>query len=322
MDEVEKDMKTYLGIDGGGTKTKFILCDADGRVLSEVTRPTCHYLQTGFPGMIEVLSEGLRAALREAGVKPEQVASAFVGLPGYGDVEADKPALTRAVDEAMGAVPHWIGNDSENSLAGTLAGACGISLICGTGSIACGRNEAGEVMRCGGWHYAIGSDEGSGYWIGVELLRLFTRQSDGRDEKTPLYDAIRSKLELRDDGEVITRVVEEWELDRTRIAALSRLVGDLYARGDPNAGRILDRAAGELTDMAAALYRRLGFSGEVPVSYSGGVFNIGAPILEPLARKLQTRDMALHAPKLPPDKGAVVLAFQRDGAAIPGGLMQ
>ena len=315
-------MKTYLGIDGGGTKTKLILCDADGAILAEISRPTCHYMQIGVAGVTQALSEGVKAVLSQARVEPAQVSAAFIGLPGYGDVEDDRPMLERAVRDAMGTIPHWVGNDSENSLAGTLAGACGISLICGTGSIACGRNAAGEVLRSGGWHYAIGSDEGSGYWIAVELLRLFTRQSDGRDGKTPLYDAIRSRLSLRSDGDIITRVVEEWALDRTKIASLSRLLGDLYAQGDPNASRILDRAASELTDMAAALYRRLRFCGNIPVSYSGGVFNLGAPLLDPLAQKLRALDMTLYEPKLPPDKGALVLAFQRDGTAVPDGLIR
>lgn len=314
-------MKTYLGIDGGGTKTKFILCDDAGRTLAEAVRPTCHYLQTGIPGATRVLSEGAADVLRQAGVGAEQVASAFVGLPGYGDVAADMPALREAVAAALGRIPHGVGNDCENSLAGTLAGACGISLICGTGSIACGRNAAGEVMRCGGWHYAIGSDEGSGYWMGVALLRAFTRQSDGRDPRTALYAAIREALALEEDGDVLTRVIEEWGADRTRIAALSRLVGALYAQGEPTAGRILAQAAAELSDMAAALYRRLGFSGRTPVSWSGGVFNIGAPILDPLRDRLAGLGMALVAPKLPPDKGALVLAFQRDGAAVPEGLL-
>ena len=322
MDEVKSNMKMYLGVDGGGTKTKFLLCDAGGRALAEATLPTCHYMQVGFGDVTRVLSEGLEAVLRGASASPRQVSAAFIGLPGYDDIAADKPILERAVADAMGPVPHRVGNDCENSLAGALAGACGISLICGTGSIACGRNAAGEVMRSGGWHYAIGSDEGSGYWIGVELLRLFTRQSDGRDERTPLYEAIRSKLALGEDGEVITRVVDEWGMDRAKLASLSLLVGELYALGDPNAARILERGAAELTDMAFALYRRLGFSGEVPVSYSGGVFNLGAPILEPLERRLRALGMALVAPKLPPDKGAVLLAFQRDGAAIPEGLME
>ena len=62
-------------------------------------------------------------------------------------------------------------------------------------------------------------------------------------------------------------------------------------------------------------------TGTMPVSYSGGVFNIGAPILNPLEALLARHSMALVAPKLPPDKGAVVLAFQHDNAPIPEGLM-
>lgn len=313
-------MKCYLGIDGGGTKTKFTLCDQRGNVLAEDTRATSHYMQTGLPGLTRVLSEGLAEVLNRSGARPEQVASAFAGLSGYGDVAADDPDIRGAVSRALGDIPHGIGNDSENALAGALAGACGINLICGTGSIACGRNPAGEVMRCGGWHHVIGSDEGSGYWMGVELLHAFTRQSDGRDPRTPLYDLIRLTLSLNEDDDVITRVIEDWGADRVKIAALSRLVGELYALGDPNAGRILDRAAAELSDMAAALYRRLGFSGDVSVSYSGGVFNIGRPLLDPLARKLAALDMTLCAPKLPPDLGAVVLAFQHDGMPVPEGL--
>ena len=315
-------MEAYLGIDGGGTKTKLILCDQEGRTLAEATMPTCNYMQVGIDGMKDVLSKGLDAVLNTSGLQIQQISSAFAGIPCFGDIRADIPALQDAVSSALGAVPHRIGNDCEKSLAGTLAGVCGISLICGTGSIACGCNRSGEVMRCGGWHHAIGSDEGSGYWIGIELLHAFTRQSDGRDPRTPLYRLIRTSLQLDEDGDVITRVVDEWRMDRTKIASLSRLIGDLCEQGDPTAERILDRAAAELADMALALYRRLGFTGCMPVSYSGGIFNIGRPILDPLAHKLRAFDMTLCAPKLPPDLGAVVLACRHIGAPIPVGLLK
>ena len=313
-------MRTYLGIDGGGTKTKLILCDPAGRVLAESIQPTCGYIQVGLEGVTRVLSAGLRALFDGSGTRPEQVAFAFAGIPCFGDTEADRPGLLAAVARAMGAIPHRVGNDVENALAGALAGASGIQLVCGTGSIACGRNGAGEALRCGGWHHAIGGDEGSGYWIGIQLLRRFTRQSDGRDPRTALYGAVRSTLALQEDGDVIPRVVEQWGMDRTRIAALSRLMGPLLEAGDPNAPRILEAAASELADMAVALYRRLGFSGEAPVSYSGGIFNLGAPILDPLARKLSGERMRLRPPKYPPDLGAVVLACQCAGQPVPEGL--
>jgi len=314
-------VKTYLGIDGGGTKTKLILCDGDGRVLAEDVQPTSNYLQVGVGGVTRVLAAGLDAICKEAGVDAAGIAGAFVGLPGFGDSEAEIPRLQAAVDAAMAGIPCRVGNDCENSLAGTLGGRSGISLICGTGSIACGRNDAGETLRCGGWHHLLGSDEGSGYWISVQLLHAFTRQSDGRDARTPLYRAIREALALQVDGDVITRVVEEWGMDRTRVAALSRLAGDLVRQGDPATVEILRRAAGELADMAATLYRRLGFTGVMPVSYSGGVFSLGAPLLDPLRALLAKHSMALESPLLPPDRGALVLAFQGAGEAVPEGLL-
>ena len=310
-------MNTYLGIDGGGTKTKFTLADATGRIVAEDTRPTCNYLQVGLDGMARVLESGLDAVCGKAGVSRAEIRAAFAGVPCYGDSASNMPMLREAVARAMGGIAHRVGNDCENSLAGTLAGQCGISLICGTGSIAFGRNAAGEVMRCGGWHQALGSDEGSGYWIGLKLLHLFTRQSDGRDPRTPLYGAVREALALEEDGDVIQRVVEDWNMDRTRVAALSRLIGDLLAAGDANAGAILRSAALELADMARTLYRRLAFQGVAPVSYSGGVFNIGAPILEPLAAELSAHGMRLCPPKFPPDLGALILAMQMDGVPCP-----
>src|SRR5438046_6075315 len=59
----------------------------------------------------------------------------------------------------------------------------GVLVIAGTGSIAYGRNSEGAIARAGGWGHAI-SDEGSGYWIGVESVRaaLQTRDREGVSE--------------------------------------------------------------------------------------------------------------------------------------------
>lgn len=310
-------MKAFLGIDGGGTKTKFTLCDKRGQILAENTQPTSHYLQGGLDRVTQVLSAGLGAVCGQSGISPAEITYAFVGCPGFGDTESATPGILAAVDRALPGIPHTVGNDCENSLAGALAGACGISLIAGTGSMGCGRNENGTVLRCGGWHHAIGSDEGSGYWISIQLLREFTRQSDGRDVKTPLYQAVKDALGIAIDGDVITRVVDEWQLDRTKIASLSRILSGLYDQGDPHAAAILEQAAEELADLAWALYRQLGFSGVVPVSYTGGVFQLGPRLLDPLRSKLAAHQMALTPPLLPPDQGSLILAFQYSSTPIP-----
>ena len=61
-------------------------------------------------------------------------------------------------------------NDALVALEAAIPGGPGVVIISGTGSIAYGRNAAGEAARAGGWGYVLG-DEGSGYWIGRAALR-------------------------------------------------------------------------------------------------------------------------------------------------------
>lgn len=309
-------MKYYLGIDGGGTKTKFTLCKESGLLAGESMQPTCHYLQKGLQGVTQVLHAGIEDLCRKSDIRRTDIVCGFCGIPGFGDIAEHVPSLLRAVSDALPGIPHRVGNDCENALAGALGGACGINLIAGTGSMGCGKNDAGAFFRCGGWHQALLSDEGSGYWIGIHLIHEFTRQSDMRDKKTPLYEVVRRALDLQDDGDVIQRVVEEWKLDRTKIASLSALIGELCAQEDPYAVVLLEKAADELCSIADALYRRLSFTSEMPVSYTGGVFQIGEPLLAPLRRKLEVHKMQLTAPLLPPECGALLLAMQMDGQTI------
>ncbi|MEI9903464.1 MAG: BadF/BadG/BcrA/BcrD ATPase family protein [Asticcacaulis sp.] len=68
--------------------------------------------------------------------------------------------------------------------AGSLAGADGINIVAGTGSIGYGE-RLGRGARAGGWGEVF-SDEGSAYWIAVQGLAAFARMSDGRLAKGPL----------------------------------------------------------------------------------------------------------------------------------------
>ncbi|MCQ2547055.1 MAG: ATPase [Clostridia bacterium] len=332
-------MKYYLGIDGGGTKTKFTLATKDMEVIKEYIGPACHYLQCGYDGLAEIMADGLAkvtdgatgkdsAAGKDsatgkdrAAITTGDIAYAFAGVAGYGDVINDAPKIRAAVRKGMGNVPFGIGNDCENALAGALGDRPGINIIAGTGSVGCGINGKGDYERCGGWHHVLGGDEGSGYWIGWNLIKEFQRQSDGRDDKTALYNAVRNTLSLRTDDQIVTRVVEEWNLDRTKIASLAPVCQMLYDAGDPHAKAILTAAAKELAEFAIALYRRLGFDGTadghevpgpIPCSGTGGIFKMGDCIIGPFSEALKKHGMEYAAPLMEPDLGAVLLAIRND----------
>ena len=69
-----------------------------------------------------------------------------------------------------------LSSDVEIALVGALGQRLGIVVLAGTGSAAYGVNRAGDALLVGGWGYLLG-DEGSGYWIGAEALRLLARAS-------------------------------------------------------------------------------------------------------------------------------------------------
>ena len=156
------ETKYYIGIDGGGTKTKFLAgrviegTKPDGtgtsglEVIGEYTGGGCHYMQIGFDGLERLIREGVTAVCENAGIRPGDVAFAFAGCAGFGDVESDQPMVDRAMAAGFGDMPFAAENDSANALEGALCGAPGINIIAGTGSIGSGRNSAGRFELVAG----------------------------------------------------------------------------------------------------------------------------------------------------------------------------
>ena len=132
-------------------------------------------------------------------------------------------------------------SDMVCSWAGSLACADGISVIAGTGSMAYGEYR-GRAARSGGWGEIIG-DEGSAYWIAREGMNLFSRMSDGRAARGPLYDLVRQRLELMADLDLCARVYGVEVNTRSAFAQFAPLVHDAACLGDAEAISIFHRAA-------------------------------------------------------------------------------
>ena len=265
----------FLGCDGGGTKTDLVVVTGQGRLAAFLRAPSTYYLSADprGPGLVgEVLGEAVPAVCSQAGIGPGDVRFAFFGLPGYGEVRADTPRLDAAAARALRHGRFRCDNDMLCGWAGSLAGADGINVIAGTGSMTYGR-RAGAGVRVGGWGELFG-DEGSGYWIGIQALRAFSKMSDGRAERGPLHEVLARHLALDADIDLVGLVLHQWRGARQHIAALAPAVREAALAGDRCAQAILTAAAGELTGLIDATRRRLGFGHReiIPVSYSGGIF--------------------------------------------------
>jgi N-acetylglucosamine kinase-like BadF-type ATPase len=305
----------YLGVDGGGTKTAFVLLDGDGRTLAETTGPGSYYLADGMAAVQRVLADGVARVTADAGTDAAGIAQAFFALPGYGESSGQEAALDRLPAEVLGHDRYTCGNDMVAGWAGSLGGRDGINVVAGTGSIAYGERE-GVGARAGGWSEVFG-DEGSGYWVAVRALGAFSRMSDGRLPRGPLHALLRERLQVTDDLDVIGLVVEQWAGKRERIAALSRVVPEAAEAGDEVAAGILADAGRELAALVGAVHAALGApAGErTAVSYSGGMFTVPA-VLDAFTAAVG-EGFDLREPVLGPTVGAALVAMRRAGAPLP-----
>lgn len=310
-------MAVFLGVDGGGTKTAFVLVTDRGDVLESVEGPSSYHLEHGFAQVTRVLSEGVADLFARSGITADDVDFGFFALPGYGESSGDMARLDALPGLVLGHRRYHCDNDMVAGWAGSLAGADGINVIAGTGSMTYGeRNGVGN--RVGGWGELFG-DEGSAYWIALQGLTTFSRMSDGRVPRSRLYDSVREALGVERDLDVIDVVFSKWHRSRTRIASLAPAVVGAAVAGDAAAQSIVDRAVDHLVALVVATRENLGFvAGEaVPVSYSGGVFR-AETVLTAFVERLaaQSADFALRTPVFSSHIGAAIHAAKLAGSPL------
>ena len=308
----------YLGVDGGGTKTAFALIDGDGALKASHVGASIDYLANGIEGARARLIEGIRATLAQQSISPASIAFAFFGLPAYGEDGETIGELDAMPSELLDASRYRCGNDMICSWAGSLACRDGVSVIAGTGSMAYGE-YAGRCARAGGWGELIG-DEGSAYWLAREGMNLFSRMSDGRAARGPLYELVRARLGLEIDLDLCARVYGESVNTRAAFAQFAPLVDAAAQAGDGQARTIFARAADELAVTVGAVRRALAVPGDVvlPVSYSGGAFSGSALLLRSFRDALADAALPFECrpPLFPPLIGAALYAARLAGSGL------
>ena len=312
-------MKTYLGVDGGGSKTRFLLIDEEGKVLGTHTEGSAYHLEIGLETLEAMLVRGIGSTLQQARMRPAGLTFAFLGLPAYGEDRSLQARLDAAPAAALPAGRYRCGNDMVCGWAGALAGAEGINIVAGTGSIAYGE-YAGRNARAGGWGELF-SDEASAYWLAREGLRLFSRMSDGRSPRGALHALVRRHFALEEDLDLCAAIYGKSVSQRSQLAQLSRLVAEAASGGDPAARALFGQAVTELADIVDAVRDQLRVPAELdlPLSYSGGLFQLRELLLEPFEAALaaRARRYRLSAARLPPDAGAALQAARLAGAPLP-----
>ena len=300
----------YLGVDGGGTKTAFVLINKKGEVHAYNVKKSCHYIQVGFNQFKNILKKGIEELCKEANCSVVDIDYSFLGLPGFGENQDDIPVLEGYVEEILKTKNFRCGNDVEAGWAGSLACEPGINIVGGTGAIGFGKDSYDDTARASGWGYYCG-DEGSAHWLGKKLISLFGKEADGRLEKTPIYQIVRDEFNLKRDLDFITVVYDKLEMKRDKIASIAPLLYKAAKQGDQQAIDLYKEAAYEHSLTVKAIINKLEFrlDKENLISYSGGVFKAGKYVLEPFIDYLPDNTKLIE-PRLLPVTGAALFALE------------
>ena len=228
-----------VGIDGGATRTRYLLADATGGILAR-SEGKGSLLGAGEDRSVAddlVREVGTLASRAGTGLPVDALCAGLAGAARRPDARAllgDRLSQL-GVSRRVRIVP-----DAEVAFVDAFGEAAGILLIAGTGSIGLGRAGGGELERVGGWGALLG-DEGSGYRIGLDGLQAAIRGAERRGPPTGLSDTLFRSLGL----ESVARVLEWGQgAGKSRIAALAPLVIQEAERGDAVAVEIVDRAGG------------------------------------------------------------------------------
>jgi len=317
MTPVDVNQGFFLGVDGGGTKTRFALMDSARKLVGEAQLGSSYFPEVGLDGVRSVLANGVATILAGAGIDATQIAYAFFGLPCYGEDSKATPVLESMPASILGHHRYACDNDMVCGWAGSLGAEDGINIVAGTGSIGYGQRGA-QRARAGGWGETF-SDEGSAYWIAVQGLTAYSWMSDGRLPRGPLHSLINETLGLSNDLDLCAHVYGENAKSRGELAQFSRLVAKAAAQGDEAAVDIFRRAGVELARIADAVRRRLGYPpGEaVKLSCSGGAFSAGDVLLVSFRDSLKaaSENFVLCQPLHDPHYGAALYAAKLRRAA-------
>lgn len=248
--------RLFLGVDGGGSHSQVCVTDQNGKVLSQTTGASTNLNLLGIDQVSTNLSDLITKSLQ--GLEFDQIFSclALAGVNFAQDLKAWQQIIAKdsQLNSLFTNFP-LITNDTKAALRAGTDSKNGVVIVSGTGSNCYGVNESGKEVFCGGEDYIL-ADQGSGYSIGLEILKSVTKYLDGRGDKTILTLLLFKKYKIKSLPS-LHRLVYNKPWNKADIAAVEETLEEAVKEDDPKALQILDTAVGELIQMVKVVVEKL-----------------------------------------------------------------
>lgn len=270
----------FIGVDGGGSKTDFILTDIRGEEQCRLKTTGTNPGICGTAQATRILIQGLRELLKQGRRKQSDVRIMLLCMSG------NQPYWQEVARQMSGWGRVISRIDSEPVL--FLCASEGPTLVMhgGTGSFVAARDNSGNNHFGGGLGFTLG-DPGSGYDLGWRAFSRTFFQIQGWLDEGNLATAVK-RYSGRDDYEAVSQWLYAHEDRNTAIANFAPHVLALAEDGDAEALDVLQASLDGLAFIACKVAERieLGTDASLPCGLSGPV------ISHPLSMKILTARLA------------------------------
>lgn len=304
----DQQTKVFLGVDGGQSHTEAVVADEFGHILGfGFGGPSNHAeIPGGRERLRSAVLDSVSVALGgSAGVDAieTEFAGAYFGMTGGADFKEE------IISGLISASKLTVDNDAPTALASGSFGAPGVVVICGTGSAIYGEDAEGGKARAGGLGYLF-SDEGSGFWLAAQTIRLAIREQDGVIPKHGLESLVLEFFavdQIRD----LTTPFYNGLISRDRIASFARKVQETAEAGNEVLIQQIEFGAECLVENVCAVLTRLQMPEKFNVVTVGGMFD-GSLLNSAFSQRVAKKIPAAHIvrPRFRPAVGALLLAYR------------
>ncbi|MAG60311.1 hypothetical protein CL619_00845 [archaeon] len=316
----------YVGIDGGGTKTRAVISKENGQVLAEVVTGPSNPNYYGLEKAAANIVESILKALNKVGAdyRAAKILGCCCGLSGAGPKNRPKMHAEITLQlKAKGIVCQRLKVVSDTFLSwySAFAGEDGIIIISGTGGIVYGRVgsndmssylniEKARLLRGGGFHIGLYAAK----VLKVNTDSILRKVVEENFNSGKLWGKFSHRLDLSMIIQDILRCFDHPEMNflkRSDVAELAKYVDIAAESGSPWAKRILKASSRQISVNVQYVANKLRISGQ---QFSVAVF--GSVIKSMIVKRhLRSKLFAIEPfakiqdPRYPPEVGALMIAI-------------
>lgn len=287
----------YLGIDGGGSKCRVVIVNANNQLLGEGLGGPANPLR-GMKVATDSILTATQQALTVAGMTFNDMSRLIAGA---GLAGVNMPQYFQLFSEWKHPFAAFhLTTDLHIACIGAHAGGDGAVVIAGTGS--CGLADVnGALLDIGGHGFPYG-DNGSGAWFGMQLLHHVLLHKDGLAPDTLLTGLLCHEIGAADTLQIVSHFMHATP---TVYARYAPLVFTAAEQGDATALGIVAQGAAFINQIALKLFEL------TPPRFSmiGGLAYKLVPYLDKKVQQALTPALAA------PEYGAVWFARQQQNLA-------